>query len=109
MYNPFTKHPRENVGETWWQHCQFAVGVGIRLLWTSICFIVHGIFPFTGPKQKYKLEDSSQWLYHKNENRERLKKIVHELKKVSKKFPPHDFPLTPDALEKWKKKNDIKN
>ena len=41
MNNPFTKHPRETVGESWGQHCYFAVGVGIRLIFTSLIFILH--------------------------------------------------------------------
>ena len=104
MYNPFTKHPRINVGETWWEHCQFAVGVGIRLFLTSMYFLLHGLFPFIELHTKWNLECASKWLYHKNENRERLKKIVHESRKIKKKFPPNDFPLTEEGLEKWKKK-----
>ena len=46
MNNPFTKHPKETVGETWWEHCMFSCGIGIRLLLTSMYFLVHGIFPF---------------------------------------------------------------
>ena len=46
MYNPFTEHPREEAGESWWEHCKFSCGIGIRLLITSIYFLVHGIFPF---------------------------------------------------------------
>ena len=77
MKNPFSTHPRESVGETWWEHCSFSSGIGLRLLWTSICFMTHSIFPFIGPKKKYNLEDSSEWLNSKNENRElkRIKKI----------------------------------
>ena len=78
MYNPFTKHPKETVGETWWEHCKFSASIGFRLLWTSICFITHSIFPFIGPNKKYNLTDSSKWLYDKNENREK-KKILHIL------------------------------
>ena len=70
MYNPFTKHPRENVGETWWEHCKFSTGIGLRLLLTSLYFIIHGMFPFIEINRKYNLEDSSEWLWNKNKNRE---------------------------------------
>tara|TARA_B100000073_G_C23707531_1_gene562893 strand:- start:154 stop:399 length:246 start_codon:yes stop_codon:yes gene_type:complete len=70
MFNPFTKHPRETVGETWWEHCRFSCGIGIRLFITSVCFIIHGLFPFVEIKSKYNLEDSSEWLWNKNKNRE---------------------------------------
>tara|TARA_B100000287_G_scaffold316439_1_gene300042 strand:- start:846 stop:1079 length:234 start_codon:yes stop_codon:yes gene_type:complete len=71
MHNPFTKHPRESVGESWWEHCKFSCGIGIRLLLTSLYFITHGMFPFIELTKKYNLEDSSQWLYNKNWNREK--------------------------------------
>ena len=107
MYNPFTKHPSISVGETWWEHCVFSRSVGIRLFLTSMYFLVHGLFPFVELHTKWNLECASKWLYHKNENRERKKNIVYESRKIKKKFPPHDFPLSPEALKKWKKKNDI--
>ena len=81
MYNPFTKHPKENVDETWWQHCQFAVNVGIRLIFTSIIFIVHGIFPFIEIPRWLNLEDSITFLDRENYNRETKKKNVNKNKK----------------------------
>ena len=73
MYNPFTKHPREAVGESWWEHCQFAVNVGIRLIFASIIFIVHGIFPFIEIPRWLNLEDSITFLDKENDNRETKK------------------------------------
>ena len=73
MYNPFTKHPRESVGETWLQHLIFSCGIGIRLLITSIYFLIHGIFPFIEVHTKWNLECASEWLNRKNENRETKK------------------------------------
>ena len=70
MYNPFTKHPRETVNETWWEHCKFSAGIGIRLLLTGLYFIIHGLFPFMEITRKYNLEESSEWLWNKNKNRE---------------------------------------
>ena len=70
MYNPFTKHPREAVGETWGQHCYFAIGVGIRLIFTSLIFIVHGVFPFISIPKWLNLEESIKFLDKENKYRE---------------------------------------
>ena len=69
MYNPFTKHPRENVGETWWEHCVFSCGIGIRLFLTSMYFLVHGIFPFIPIPKWVNLTDSASYLLKENEKR----------------------------------------
>ena len=70
MYNPFTKHQRDAGGETWGQHCYFAIGVGIRLIFTSLIFIVHGIFPFISIPRWLNLEESIRFLEKENNNRE---------------------------------------
>ena len=70
MYNPFTKHPKDTVGETWSQHCYFAVGVGIRLIFTSLIFIVHGLFPFISIPKWLNLEESIRFLARENKDRE---------------------------------------
>ena len=70
MHNPFKKHPEDNAGETWWEHCKFSVSIGFRLLLTSLYFIIHGFFPFIEINRKYNLIDSSNWLFDKNMNRE---------------------------------------
>ena len=74
MHNPFTKHPREAVDETWGQHCYFAVGVGIRLIFTSLIFILHGIFPFISIPKWLNLEESIIFLNKENDYREKNKK-----------------------------------
>ena len=71
MHNPFTKHPRENADETWWQHFQFAFTVGIRLIFTSLIFILHGIFPFISIPKWLNLEESIRFLEKENEYREK--------------------------------------
>ena len=73
MYNPFSKHPRENADESWWEHCQFAIGVGIRLIFTSIIFILHGVFPFIQIPRWLNLEESIRFLKRENEYREKGK------------------------------------
>ena len=84
MQNPFTKHPKESVGETWWEHCKFSTGIGIRLFTTSLYFIIHGLFPFIELKKKYNLEDSSEWLFNKNWNREAKRKNIEPSDWVNK-------------------------
>ena len=71
MRNLFKKHPQETVGETWGQHCYFAVGVGIRLIFTSLIFILHGIFPFISIPKWLNLEESIRFLEKENEYREK--------------------------------------
>ena len=93
MYNPFTKHPREAVGETWWEHCMFSCGIGIRLFLTSMYFLVHGLFPFIEVHKKWNLGCASIWLNKKNDNRETKKLEVYGSRKIKRKFPPNDFPL----------------
>ena len=69
MRNPFTKHPKETVGETWWEHCMFSCGIGVRLFLTSMYFLVHGIFPFIKIPKWVNLMDSALYLLKENEKR----------------------------------------
>ena len=69
MHNPFTKHPQDNAGETWWQHCKFACGIGCRLYFTAFIFIIHGIFPFIKIPKWVNLTDSANYLLKENEKR----------------------------------------
>ena len=71
MHNPFTKHPRECVDETWFQHCKFTLGVSLRLIFTSLIFIVHGIFPFIPIPKWLNLEESIRFLERENYDREK--------------------------------------
>ena len=70
MQNPFTQHPRENANESWWQHFQFAFSVGLRLIFTALIFILHGIFPFISIPKWLNLEESIRFLDKENVNRE---------------------------------------
>ena len=71
MHNPFTRHPLKNADESWWQHSKFAIGVGIRLIFTSLIFIIHGIFPFISIPRWLNLEESIRFLKKVNEYREK--------------------------------------
>ena len=70
MHNPFTYHPKKNGDETWWKHFKFALGVGIRLIFTSLIFIIHGIFPFISIPKWLNLEESIRFLDKENMDRE---------------------------------------
>ena len=78
MYNPFTKHPRECVDENWWQHCQFAIVVSIRLVFTSIIFVIHAVFPFVGIPRWLNLEDTIVFLERENQDRTKRKQVTNE-------------------------------
>jgi hypothetical protein len=45
MTNPFTTHPA-SVGETYGQHCRFALRFGTRMLLGGAAAMVHAFFPF---------------------------------------------------------------
>jgi hypothetical protein len=43
--NPFTAHP-ESVGETYGEHCRFALRFGVRMTLAGLAAIVHAMLPF---------------------------------------------------------------
>lgn len=45
MANPFTAHPA-SVGETYGQHCRFAIRFGSKMMLGGFATVVHGVFPF---------------------------------------------------------------
>ena len=69
MYNPFTKHPKDCVNETWLQHFKFTLYLSSRLIFTSLIFIVHGIFPFIPIPKWVNLTDSANYLLDENKKR----------------------------------------
>jgi hypothetical protein len=40
----FLKHPR-TVGESYWAHLSFTLKVGLYLIGTAFCIIIHGLIP----------------------------------------------------------------
>jgi hypothetical protein len=46
LYNPFSKHPKENGYKSYLEHGLFAFGVGFRLLLSAKFFIWHALLPF---------------------------------------------------------------
>jgi acyl-[acyl carrier protein]--UDP-N-acetylglucosamine O-acyltransferase len=45
MANIFTAHP-SSVGETYEEHCRFALRVGARMTLGGLAALVHAVFPF---------------------------------------------------------------
>lgn len=45
MLNLFKEHPRQ-VGETYFQHCRFALIFGFNMATGGIACIIHAFFPF---------------------------------------------------------------
>jgi hypothetical protein len=43
--NPFTAHPT-SVGETYTEHCGFALAFGARMVAGGLAAMVHAVFPF---------------------------------------------------------------
>jgi hypothetical protein len=52
--------------KTYTQHARFACAIGIRLLATSIVFLVHGILPFIPIPEVLNLEETSLYLFEKD-------------------------------------------
>ena len=96
MYNPFTDHPSK-VDETYFEHMKCAFTFFYTLLGLSFAALVHAVFPFlfefTASNGIKKLNDCMQ-------------DRKSEAKGNKSYFPPNNFPLTPEDLEKWEKKND---
>ena len=70
-HNPFTKHPKQNADETWWEHLKFATHIGFRLFFTSFYFIVHGIFPFIKIPKWINISCTAKYLLNENKKRKR--------------------------------------
>lgn len=45
LLRAFTEHP-SSVGESYWQHLAFALGVSVTLLLAALAALVHAVLPF---------------------------------------------------------------
>ena len=45
MKNIFTRHPH-SVGESYFQHCKFALSFGLKMIIGGAACLIHAIFPF---------------------------------------------------------------
>jgi len=66
MYNPFTKHPKENGYSGYFSHFAFAFSIAIRMLVTSSAFMLHSFLPFIPLPKFLNLEMTIQYLIKKN-------------------------------------------
>ena len=96
MYNPFTDHPSK-VDETYFEHMKCAFKFFYTLFGLSFAALVHAIFPFLF---EFTASDGIKKLNECMQDRK------SEAEKNKSFFPPNDFPLTPEDLKKWEKKND---
>ena len=76
MHNPFTKHPRECVNETWLKHFKFTMILSCRLYVTSWMFIIHGVFPFISIPKWLNIEETIRFLNRENLSRESKRPVV---------------------------------
>ena len=67
MKNPFTTHPASN-GKTWREHAKFAMKASLRLGLTSVCFMLHGLFPFIPVPGSYNFECTIEYLENMNDS-----------------------------------------
>ena len=65
MYNPFTNHPAAS-DKTWYEHAKFALRASLRLGFSSVCFMLHGLFPFIPVPGSYNFECTIEYLENMN-------------------------------------------
>ncbi len=66
MYNPFTKHPRQNGHNGYFSHFIFATSIAFRTAITSAAFMLHAALPFIPTPKFLNLEMTIQYLIRKN-------------------------------------------
>ena len=64
-----------STGQTYFQHLLFAVGVGIKLLMSSLFFITHGFVPWVPIPGKFNLKEMGLLLLVKNQDLKTRKEI----------------------------------
>ena len=67
MYNPFTSHPTAN-NKSWREHTKFALHASFRLGLSSVCFMLHGLFPFIPVPGSYNFECTIEYLENMNKS-----------------------------------------
>ena len=79
MVNLFRKHPIENHMKGWWEHCKSASGVGIRMFFASMIFILHGIFPFIPIPKRLNFMEMIMFLLDENNKRKKENKMINKV------------------------------
>jgi hypothetical protein len=75
--NIFNEHP-STVGENWWQHFRFTVGVACKLLIASVFWMLHGLFPFIPIPLSFNLGNLGIKLGQENFYRNQKKNDIHK-------------------------------
>ena len=65
MFKMFTSHPAKK-NKSYLSHAYFALKIGLHLYISSICFIIHSIFPFIEIPYNLNLESMALYLFEKN-------------------------------------------
>lgn len=66
MYNPFTKHPKQNGHSGYFSHFIFATSIALHTAMTSVAFLIHAALPFVPTPKFLNLEMTIQYLIRKN-------------------------------------------
>ena len=73
----FTKHPHDQ-GVTYFEHCDFAMGIAWRLLTSVLAFALHAVLPFITIKPRLDLEATAAFLAERNRFIENAAATAHE-------------------------------
>ncbi len=66
MYNPFTKHAKENGHSGYFSHFYFAFCISARITMSALAFFLHSLLPFIPLPKFLNLEMTIQYLIKKN-------------------------------------------
>ncbi len=67
------KHPAE-VGETYWQHAKYAMGVSYKLLRGSVQALIHAAIPDYPQNPEYELSGIAEWAVRESIKRTPIQK-----------------------------------
>ena len=73
IFEPFRRHPREHAGKSYWEHSFFAMAISIRLLASSISFMIHSVLPFVPIPRILNLGCTIEFMEEKNN---KVKKVT---------------------------------
>ena len=68
MLNCFNSHPHNNFKGTCLEHLTFTFKIGVRLVFSGIIFIIHGIFPFIPIPKRVNFSESIKFLTKVNDH-----------------------------------------
>ena len=59
----------KEVDLTYLEHARFALGIGLKMLFSCVFFLIHGVVPFIQVPAILNLECMSEYMREKNEQR----------------------------------------